>query len=130
MEINEIQLEELDVGQFVEDKVKGVRYSVGNDLAVNVLSSGVDSYRCKKEFLNAMEDIADPGKKNGSYYSEYLVSGFPSSINVIVLMPILQLPTITVKLIFFSSYTSEIVFGGYLCRQVFKALQQNLKSIS
>jgi hypothetical protein len=65
-----------------------------------------------------------------SRFSIYLASGFSSASNVIVIASILQLPTITVALMFFSSYTSGIVFGGYLCRQVFKALPPNLSNIS
>ena len=43
MQIKEIRLEELQVGQFIEQKVAEVAATVGNGLAVNALSGGVDS---------------------------------------------------------------------------------------
>jgi len=62
--------------------------------------------------------------------SMYIAGGFSSTSNVIVLTPILQLPTITVALMFISSYASGIVFGGYLGNSVFEALPSNLKNIT
>lgn len=43
MTITEITLQELDPTQFIEQKVKEIRATVGNGLAINALSGGVDS---------------------------------------------------------------------------------------
>jgi len=43
MDTQEICLEELDVAAFIENQVKAIRTSVGDGLAVNALSGGVDS---------------------------------------------------------------------------------------
>ena len=43
MEANEIQLQDLDVEAFIEDQVKAIGAAVGDGLAVNALSGGVDS---------------------------------------------------------------------------------------
>jgi GMP synthase (glutamine-hydrolysing) len=43
MEIQEIRLQDLDVEAFVEEQVKQIRSQVGDGLAVNALSGGVDS---------------------------------------------------------------------------------------
>ena len=43
MEAQEIQLQDLNVEEFVEDQVKAIREAVGDGLAVNALSGGVDS---------------------------------------------------------------------------------------
>ncbi|MDI6807318.1 MAG: ATP-binding protein [Candidatus Aenigmarchaeota archaeon] len=43
MEIKEIRLEELDPKKFVEEKIKEISSIVGDSLAVNALSGGVDS---------------------------------------------------------------------------------------
>ncbi|MQY80134.1 MAG: ExsB family transcriptional regulator, partial [Bacteroidetes bacterium] len=39
----EIRLEELNPKKFIEEKVKDISSKVGNDLAINALSGGVDS---------------------------------------------------------------------------------------
>ncbi|HUU51304.1 MAG TPA: ExsB family transcriptional regulator [Nitrospinota bacterium] len=43
MEIKEIKLEELNPEKFIEDKVAEISSTVGDDLAINALSGGVDS---------------------------------------------------------------------------------------
>ncbi len=43
MEVQEIKLENLDVEAFIAEQVKAIGEAVGNDLAVNALSGGVDS---------------------------------------------------------------------------------------
>lgn len=43
MKIKEIKLEELNPKKFIEDKVQEISSTVGDDLAVNALSGGVDS---------------------------------------------------------------------------------------
>ncbi len=43
MKINEIQIKDLDPGKFIESKVKDIAEKVGDGLAVNALSGGVDS---------------------------------------------------------------------------------------
>jgi len=43
MEIREIKTEELNPGQFINDQVKKIKAEVGNGLAINALSGGVDS---------------------------------------------------------------------------------------
>jgi GMP synthase (glutamine-hydrolysing) len=43
MEIKEIKLEELSPEKFIEDKVAEISSTVGDDLAINALSGGVDS---------------------------------------------------------------------------------------
>ncbi|MFB0545050.1 MAG: ExsB family transcriptional regulator [Asgard group archaeon] len=43
MEIKEIKLEELDPEKFIEEKVKEIASTVGDGIAVNALSGGVDS---------------------------------------------------------------------------------------
>ncbi len=43
MEIKEITLEELDAERFVAEKVKEISSTVGDGLALNALSGGVDS---------------------------------------------------------------------------------------
>jgi len=43
MKIMEIRLEELNPKKFIEEKVKDISSKVGNDLAINALSGGVDS---------------------------------------------------------------------------------------
>lgn len=62
-------------------------------------------------------------------FSIYLAGGFSSASNVIALIPILQLPVMIVVLMFFSSYISGLLFGGYLGKQVFKALPLSFKGI-
>jgi GMP synthase (glutamine-hydrolysing) len=41
--IKEIQIKDLDPGKFIEEKVKEIAETVGDGLAVNALSGGVDS---------------------------------------------------------------------------------------
>lgn len=67
-------------------------------------------------------------KKNNSI-SIYIAGGFSSASNVIVLIPILHLPTIVIALMFLSSYVSGLIFGGHLSKLVFKALPSNLQNI-
>lgn len=43
MEIKEIKLEELNPEKFIEDKVLEISSAIGDDLAINALSGGVDS---------------------------------------------------------------------------------------
>ncbi|MBN3038535.1 MAG: ExsB family transcriptional regulator [Candidatus Omnitrophica bacterium] len=43
MDIKEIKLEDLDIQQFIENKTKEIASNVGDGLAVNALSGGVDS---------------------------------------------------------------------------------------
>ncbi len=43
MEIEEIRIEDLDPGKFIEQKVQEISAAVGNGLAINALSGGVDS---------------------------------------------------------------------------------------
>ncbi len=43
MEVKEIKIEELKPKQFIEEKIKEIFSSVGDDLAINALSGGVDS---------------------------------------------------------------------------------------
>ena len=43
MEIKEIKTEDLNPGQFIEEKVKEIASAVGDGLAINALSGGVDS---------------------------------------------------------------------------------------
>ena len=43
MEANEIQLQDLDVEAFIDEQVKAIGAAVGDGLAVNALSGGVDS---------------------------------------------------------------------------------------
>ena len=43
MKINEILMKDLDPGKFIEEKVKDIAEKVGDGLAVNALSGGVDS---------------------------------------------------------------------------------------
>ncbi len=42
-DIKEIPLDELDSGAFIKDKINQIKETVGNELAVNALSGGVDS---------------------------------------------------------------------------------------
>ena len=43
MEIEEIRIEDLDPGKFIEQKVQEISAAVGSGLAINALSGGVDS---------------------------------------------------------------------------------------
>ena len=43
MTIREITLEELDSRQFIDDQVKAIQAAVGDEIAINALSGGVDS---------------------------------------------------------------------------------------
>ncbi|NIO19498.1 MAG: ExsB family transcriptional regulator, partial [Candidatus Aenigmarchaeota archaeon] len=43
MEIKEIKLEELDTERFIAEKVQEISSIVGDGLAINALSGGVDS---------------------------------------------------------------------------------------
>lgn len=43
MEIKEIRLEELNASEFIEEKIQEISSIVGDGLAVNALSGGVDS---------------------------------------------------------------------------------------
>jgi len=43
MKVAETQLQDLDTDVFIKDQVKNIREAVGDDLAVNALSGGVDS---------------------------------------------------------------------------------------
>jgi len=43
MSINEITLEELNAEEFIEEQVRAVRSAVGDEIAINALSGGVDS---------------------------------------------------------------------------------------
>ena len=41
--IKEITVKELDTTKFIEEKVKEIKAAVGNGIAINALSGGVDS---------------------------------------------------------------------------------------
>ncbi len=43
MEIKEITLEELDTDEFIAEKIEEISSTIGNRLAINALSGGVDS---------------------------------------------------------------------------------------
>lgn len=43
MGIKEITLEELDVDKFIAEKIEEISSTIGNGLAINALSGGVDS---------------------------------------------------------------------------------------
>ena len=41
--VNEIKLENLDKGKFIDEKVREISAAVGDGIAINALSGGVDS---------------------------------------------------------------------------------------
>ncbi|MFB0532960.1 MAG: ExsB family transcriptional regulator, partial [Desulfatiglandales bacterium] len=43
MDIKEIRLEELDTDKFITEKIEEISSTVGDGLAINALSGGVDS---------------------------------------------------------------------------------------
>ncbi|MDY6959821.1 MAG: asparagine synthase-related protein, partial [Halobacteriota archaeon] len=43
MESEEIKAEDLDTGKFIQEEVEKISSTVGDDLAINALSGGVDS---------------------------------------------------------------------------------------